>query len=260
MIANTGRRRRDPRRARLPRPRPRHLLARRPHRRARLGPRRRHASRVMDALRELGRDVWFNLGDRDLALVPAPRASGCARARALTEALRRAVRRRSACAARVLPMCDAPGAHARARRAALVAVPGVHDPRRGADGPVEGVEFAARSRRRADARGARRDRRAPSAIVIGPSNPVISIGPILAVPGHAPRRCARRARPVVAVSPVRRRRGRSRARPSAFMALGRPSSCAPPGVAARLRRRCSTASSPTSTLDRACPPLLRPTR
>ena len=30
---------------------------------------------VMEGLRELGDDVWFNLGDRDLALLPAPRAA-----------------------------------------------------------------------------------------------------------------------------------------------------------------------------------------
>ena len=41
---------------------------------------------------------------------------------------------------------------------------------------------------------------AADAIVIGPSNPVISIGPILAVPGHA-RGDRRRGAPVVAVSP-----------------------------------------------------------
>ena len=36
---------------------------------------------VMDALRELGDDVWFNLGDRDLALGLRRRAAARARAR-----------------------------------------------------------------------------------------------------------------------------------------------------------------------------------
>ena len=40
------------------------------------------------------------------------------------------------------------------------------------------------------------------AIVIGPSNPVISIGPILAVAGDARRRSPAAAAPVVAVSPL----------------------------------------------------------
>ena len=36
---------------------------------------------VMDELRELGVDVWFNLGDRDLADRPAARAAPAPRAR-----------------------------------------------------------------------------------------------------------------------------------------------------------------------------------
>ena len=47
-----------------------------------------------------------------------------------------------------------------------------------------------------DTRGARRDRGA-RAIVIGPSNPVVSIGPILAVPGM---RDALRAAPAPVVA------------------------------------------------------------
>ena len=59
-----------------------HVLARRPHRRARLGPRAATPSHVMDGLRELGVDVWFNLGDRDLAIVHRARAAAAPRARA----------------------------------------------------------------------------------------------------------------------------------------------------------------------------------
>jgi LPPG:FO 2-phospho-L-lactate transferase len=71
--------------------------------------------------------------------------------------------------------------------------------RRG-EGPVEGVELA----------GAAAARPAPEvldamaearAIVVGPSNPVISIGPILAVPGVREAMAAARA-PVVGVSPI----------------------------------------------------------
>ena len=61
---------------------------------------------VMDGLRELGVDVWFNLGDRDLAIgLAAPQR--LARGRAPDRGARRA-RRGARPRARVLPMSDAP--------------------------------------------------------------------------------------------------------------------------------------------------------
>ena len=72
--------------------------------------------------------------------------------------------------------------------------------RRGGEGPVEDVEFdgvgAASPSPEALAAIA-----SARAIVIGPSNPVISIGPILAVPGMREALAAASA-PVVAVSPI----------------------------------------------------------
>jgi LPPG:FO 2-phospho-L-lactate transferase len=152
---------------------------------------------VMEGLRELGEDVWFNLGDRDLALC-LRRTRRLAEGARLTETLDEA-RRALGVPARVLPMCDEPvRTHVRARgawhafQAFMV--------RERAVGPVEGVALhgveAARPVPEAlDAIATAR------AIVIGPSNPVISIGPILAVPGL---RDALRAAPgpVVAVSPL----------------------------------------------------------
>jgi LPPG:FO 2-phospho-L-lactate transferase len=152
---------------------------------------------VMEGLRELGEDVWFNLGDRDLALC-LRRARRLADGARLTVAIDEA-RRALGAAARVLPMSDDPvRTH--------VCVRGAWHPlqrfliRERARGPVEGLEL----------RGARTARATPEAldalaaaraIVIGPSNPVISIGPILAVPGvRAALRDA--AVPVVAVSPL----------------------------------------------------------
>jgi LPPG:FO 2-phospho-L-lactate transferase len=152
---------------------------------------------VMDALRELGDEVWFNLGDRDLAL-------GLRRARRLREGARltdalEEVRIALKLPARVLPMSDAPvRTWVRARgewfpfQAYMV--------RERAPRPVESVEV----------RGVEAARPVPEAleaiararaVVVGPSNPVISIGPILAVPGM---REALRASPgpVVAVSPL----------------------------------------------------------
>jgi LPPG:FO 2-phospho-L-lactate transferase len=152
---------------------------------------------VMDGLRELGVDVWFNLGDRDLAI-------GLERARALQggstpTAAHAAVMAALAVPGTVLPASDLP------IRTRVMA----HDRwwgfqefmiRGQARGPVQDVDF----------HGARAARPTPQvlqaiadadAIVIGPSNPVVSIGPILAAQGL--QRALRDARAaVVAVSPL----------------------------------------------------------
>jgi LPPG:FO 2-phospho-L-lactate transferase len=151
---------------------------------------------VMDELRSLGEDVWFNLGDRDLAVCLA-RARRLASGERLTEcadALRRAFEVR----ARVLPMTDA------AVRTRVRSGGAWHDfqafmiRERGAaveDVTFEGALDAAPS---AEVLAAVADARA---IVIGPSNPVISIGPILALPGMREALIAAPG-PVVAVSPL----------------------------------------------------------
>jgi len=152
---------------------------------------------VMDGLRELGVEVWFNLGDRDLAI-------GLDRARRLTEGERltdaiAALGRSLALRARVLPMSDEPvrtwvRAHGRLWpfQAFMIQARG--------QGPVEGLEL----------RGIEAARPTPEvldavararAIVLGPSNPVISIEPILALPGMR-EALAGSAAPVVAVSPL----------------------------------------------------------
>jgi LPPG:FO 2-phospho-L-lactate transferase len=150
---------------------------------------------VMDGLRELGDEVWFNLGDRDLALC-VRRARRLAEGARLTEAIDEA-RRALGVSARVLPMSDEPvRTHVKAR--------GQWHPfqefmiRARAAGPVEdvelrGIEAASPTPEVLDAI-ARAD-----AIVIGPSNPVISIGPILALVREAIRQAPA---PVVAVSPL----------------------------------------------------------
>ncbi len=145
---------------------------------------------------ELGAPDWFGLSDRDLAT--------CLRRRERLEAGERHtdVQRRIAEAlgarGRVLPMCDEP-VRTRVRTAGgwvglqefLVrerAQPEVLEV------VLEGVEKAAPTPEVADAiAGA-------EAIVIGPSNPMISIGPILAVPGMR-ELIADAPAPVVAVSP-----------------------------------------------------------
>ncbi len=151
---------------------------------------------VMDGLRELGEDVWFNLGDRDLALC-VRRARRLAEGARLTRVLDEH-RRAYGVTARVLPMCDEPV------RTWVDGVPFQEWMVRGAgkagDVAVEQVEFRGAEGARmtpevAEALGA------AQAIVIGPSNPVISIGPILAVPGMREALQAAAA-PVVAVSPI----------------------------------------------------------
>jgi LPPG:FO 2-phospho-L-lactate transferase len=152
---------------------------------------------VMDGLRALGDEVWFNLGDRDLAL-GVKRARALAGGAALTAA-HAEILGALGLRARVLPMSDQP---VRTR----VLAQGRWWPfqefmiRGRGEGPVDDVQL----------RGLQAASPTPevlealataAAIVIGPSNPVISIGPILALPGL---REALRESPakVVAVSPL----------------------------------------------------------
>jgi len=152
---------------------------------------------VMDALRELGVQVWFNLGDRDLAWC-VERSRMLAEGLSPTAALAR-LNAAIGMRAEVLPMSDDEV------RTWVRTASGWHPfqefmIREHAAGLVEGVEF----------RGA--EQASPSdevlaaiggarAIVIGPSNPLASIAPILAVPGIREALIAAPA-PVVAVSPI----------------------------------------------------------
>jgi LPPG:FO 2-phospho-L-lactate transferase len=152
---------------------------------------------VMDGLRELGDEVWFNLGDRDLALC-VRRARRLAEGATLTQTIDEA-RRALDVTARVLPMCDAPV------RTQVVNETGRHGfqefmIRERAVGPVLGVELdGVDAARPTDA--VREAIAQARVIVIGPSNPVISIGPILAVPGMR-EALINASGAVVAVSPL----------------------------------------------------------
>jgi LPPG:FO 2-phospho-L-lactate transferase len=152
---------------------------------------------VMDALRALGSEVWFNLGDRDLAWC-VERARMLAEGASPSAALAR-LGQAIGVTARVLPMSDDPvrtwvrGAEGwRSFQEFMI--------RDRAAGPVEGLEFRGAEQARATGQvlaaiaGAR-------AIVIGPSNPLASIAPILAVPGIREALTDSPA-PVVAVSPI----------------------------------------------------------
>jgi LPPG:FO 2-phospho-L-lactate transferase len=152
---------------------------------------------VMDGLRELAVDVWFKLGDRDLAI-------GIERARALDEGAtltqaQSQITSTLGISARVLPMSDGP---VRTR----VLAGGRWWPlqefmiRRRGEGPIDDVDFR-HARAAAPTPEVLQALRTAKAIIIGPSNPVISIGPILALPGLAEAITASPA-PVVAVSPL----------------------------------------------------------
>jgi len=152
---------------------------------------------VMEGLRELGVEVWFNLGDRDLALAleRLRMLRGGAR---LTDA-QAAIVRALGVRANVLPMSDYPVrtrvlAHDRwwPFQEFMIKAQGA--------GPVDELEFRGAATASAtpevlEALAAAR------AIVIGPSNPLVSIGPILALCGM--RDALRSSQvPVVAVSPL----------------------------------------------------------
>jgi LPPG:FO 2-phospho-L-lactate transferase len=179
---------------------------------------------VFERLTRLGAPDWFGLSDRDLAACLYRREFLDAGGR-LTDAQGQIARALGVTAA-VLPMCDAPvrtrvrtGAGDRGLQEYLIvdrgepAVAGVE---------LEGIESAEPSREVLDAL------RAAEAIVIGPSNPVISIGPILAVPGMREAIAAAPA-PVVAVSPYVAGKVVKGPTDRFMEALGRPSTAA--GVA-----------------------------
>ncbi len=152
----------------------------------------------METLASIGGETWFRLGDRDLAL-HVERTRRLRAGESLT-AITADVARRLGIGPRILPMSDDPV------RTRIRSDEGwldfqhwfVRDQTRP---PVRGIEFAGAAEARPnpallDALLAR-----PRAVVICPSNPFISIEPILAVPGlrAAVAGCGA---PVVAVSSI----------------------------------------------------------
>jgi LPPG:FO 2-phospho-L-lactate transferase len=151
---------------------------------------------VFERLQKLGAPSWFGLSDRDLA--------ACLYRRQFIEEGGRPTDAQAQIArglgveARVLPMSDSPvrtkvltAAGRRDLQEYLIVDRGEPDV---VGVELEGIEGAEPSREVLAAL------HAAEAIVIGPSNPVISIGPILAVPGLRDAIAASPA-PVVAVSP-----------------------------------------------------------
>lgn len=155
---------------------------------------------VMAQLGAYGEETWFSLGDRDLALHIARTARVRAGAR-VTEACL-AAQASLGIAARILPMTDG----------------SVATEVRTAEGWVEFQEYFVHRRQEPEVlelRFAGIETAAPapevlaaleeaSVIVVCPSNPLVSVAPILGVPGMRDAIGAARARgvPVAAVSPI----------------------------------------------------------
>ena len=153
----------------------------------------------MAALEALGGPDWFQLGDGDLAM-HVMRTHRLAAGESLT-AITADLAQSLDVGAAILPMADQPV------RTKLLTADGVRDfqdyfVRQRAEPPITGVLYAGVEAAEVTAavRAVLSDP-ALAAIVIAPSNPLISIEPILAVPGM--RDAIRRAGvPVVAVSPI----------------------------------------------------------
>ena len=153
---------------------------------------------VVDALGALGHETWFRLGDRDFAtcLHRTLRLRAGERLAAVTDGIRRAF----GVETHVLPMSEDPCP-------TFVTLDGgrrVHFEeylaRDGAPDDVRGVDLSA-ARAARPAPGVLEAIAKARALLVCPSNPVVSIGPILAVPGIREALAAARA-PVVAISPI----------------------------------------------------------
>jgi LPPG:FO 2-phospho-L-lactate transferase len=158
---------------------------------------------VMDTLERAGRPAWFRLGDRDLAMC-------LLRTERLRAGERLALAHAEVCRALglradVIPMSDDP-VRTQVQLAGnwlpfqefMITAGGS----RGAE--IQGVELVGIDHARPSPEALTAIERADT-IVIGPSNPVVSIGPILAVPGMQEAVAEAKA-PVVAVSPFVRGR------------------------------------------------------
>jgi LPPG:FO 2-phospho-L-lactate transferase len=152
----------------------------------------------MDALERLGGESWFRLGDRDLAthLYRTQRGADGASLSEVTAEITTAL----GIGARLLPMSDDPV------RTLLTLVDGPeiafqeYFVRRQHAVAVTSVRFVGADSCRA-APGVLPALTDSDVVVICPSNPIVSVGPLLAVPGIADILRRRRSQ-VVAVSPI----------------------------------------------------------
>ena len=151
----------------------------------------------LQAMGQLGQPIWFKTGDRDLA-VHLLRSKLLTQGKTLSEATAE-ISSRLGVQARILPMTDS-----RVETRVMTPIGELsfeeYFVQRWYQDPVESVRFAGA----ADAEpapGVIDAIRTASVVILAPSNPVTSIGPILAVSGI--REALRETRaPVLAVSPI----------------------------------------------------------
>jgi LPPG:FO 2-phospho-L-lactate transferase len=151
----------------------------------------------LQAMKELGEPFWFSVGDRDLA-THVLRTKLLSQGRTLTEATE-IIAQRLNLSSRILPMTNM-------RVETRVDTPSgefsfeEYFVQRWYQDPVNGVRFAGASASR-PAPGVLEAIAGAEAVLLAPSNPVTSIGPILAVPGIRDA-LAKTSALVVAVSPI----------------------------------------------------------
>jgi LPPG:FO 2-phospho-L-lactate transferase len=151
----------------------------------------------LDQMKKLGEDTWFSVGDRDLA-THLLRTKLLSQGRTLSEVTQE-IAKRLGIRQRILPMSDQ-------RVETRIGTPigelsfEEYFVKRWYQDPVESVRFAGASETE-PAPGVVEAIAGAQAVLVAPSNPVTSIGPILAVPGI--REALRKTTaPVVAVSPI----------------------------------------------------------
>jgi LPPG:FO 2-phospho-L-lactate transferase len=152
---------------------------------------------ALQRLALLGRPNWFNLGDRDLA-THIHRTAMLAEGKSLSDAAE-SIRVSLGVKARILPMSDA-AVPTRIGTAEGELHFQEYLVKRRAEAVVQAIRFDG-AERALPAHGVLDALRDAGRIVICPSNPLISIGPILAVPGIREGLRARKAS-VIAVSPI----------------------------------------------------------
>jgi len=151
----------------------------------------------LQAMGELAEPIWFHVGDRDLA-VHLLRSQLLAQGKTLSQATME-IASKLGVQARILPMSDS-----RVETRVNTAIGDLsfqeYFVQRWYQDPVKSVRFAGAERAQ-PAPGVTEAILSASAVLIAPSNPITSIGPILAVPGIRQALTQTRA-PVVAISPI----------------------------------------------------------
>lgn len=152
---------------------------------------------TLRAIARYGRDPWFQLGDQDFA-THILRTERLRHGATLSEVIAEFADALGV-SSRLLPMTDDPVATLIETLDGALAFQDYFVARRQTD-DVLAVTFSGLERARITA-AVETAIRTAELIILCPSNPIVSIGPILAIPGM--RRCLERARaPLIAVSPI----------------------------------------------------------